>query len=571
MDELDLLLLEAAASAMAPANMVPSSSAPAPAAARGSPPFEDKLVLSDSVLPSASSPPAAVLNLSPSPQLFLPPAPASVAAASVSRGVGTTTDASFSSSEEEYASGDLDSSSSDGFSWQEGRARHAEAWVSSGHPELCEHMLYAFIEPPVHPDDVSAAIRAALLQVALLVPVDLLPSSHGAMLLRAASVESRDELRRLSPIAGDGFSISLQRQDETANRFFRVLTWLAFVAVVDFPLEHWYEEKIKDCFRAFSELAEIDPECLTGEHFGTLRLLLEVNDRLELPFELRISARCGVGRDGAVAKILPIKIWPREYQLDSRGRLASFFGPPAPPSAGPSLGPPGPFNRGQQRRPQPNYYSSMYPPLPRHDAPQHGRNRSLLFDPLATLNKATVAVNRRLRFPASCLGVAVLSISLLARASSSSATGGSAPASPRTACVADAREIIPAAASAAKFARPPITYRRRCRVVLPAPAPCRRRGQPKPKPSAPTRASSRLAAKAPTHFIDMTAQAIQQKALLNSLSSCSKELKRHVSKWDILSRNCLPLNSSELRKLITAAKLDTVDVGPVVVAHGNNA
>jgi hypothetical protein len=69
----------------------------------------------------------------------------------------------------------------------------------------------------------------------------------------------------------------------------------------------------------------------------------------------------------------------------------------------------------------------------------------------------------------------------------------------------------------------------------------------------------------------MTAQAIQQKALLNSLSSCSKELKRHVSKWDILSRNCLPLNSSELRKLITAAKLDTVDVGPVVVAHGNNA
>ena len=126
-------------------------------------------------------------------------------------------------------------------------------------------------------------------------------------------------MRLLSPIAGEGFTIFLQKPEETVNRFFRVPTWLAFVAVVDFSLEHWYEDKIRECSRAFAAVAEIDPLCLMGEHFGPLRLLLEVNDRLELPFELRISAKNGVGHDGAVAKILPIRVWPREYQLNSRG------------------------------------------------------------------------------------------------------------------------------------------------------------------------------------------------------------------------------------------------------------
>ena len=70
--------------------------------------------------------------------------------------------------------------------------------------------------------------------------------------------------------------------------------WLAFVSVDWFPNEHWYVEKIKDCFSGFAEVAEIDPECLTGDNFGPLWLLLEVNDRLEIPRELRISCKRGV-------------------------------------------------------------------------------------------------------------------------------------------------------------------------------------------------------------------------------------------------------------------------------------
>lgn len=167
------------------------------------------------------------------------------------------------------------------------------------------------------------------------------------MLLRCNSLAERDALHLHSPIACNGSELFLQKPEETSNHFFCVPTWLAFVFIVDFPNEHWYESKIKECFSGFCEVTEIDPVCLTGNNFAWLRLLLEVNDRLEIPFEIKISAKKGVGRAGCVAKILPIRVWPREYQLDSRGNLARIFGPPPPPGPGPNLGPPGPFSHNQ--------------------------------------------------------------------------------------------------------------------------------------------------------------------------------------------------------------------------------
>lgn len=154
----------------------------------------------------------------------------------------------FESLGDEYASGELDSSSSDGFSWHEGRARHVDTWVSPGHADLTERLLFAFIEPSVPVDEVSAFIRNALRLVAPLLPVDLLPSSRGAMLLRCESVGDHDSLHLHNPISLDGSQLILQKPEETSNRFYRIPTWLAFVAVTDFPNEHRYESKIKAYF-----------------------------------------------------------------------------------------------------------------------------------------------------------------------------------------------------------------------------------------------------------------------------------------------------------------------------------
>jgi hypothetical protein len=113
-----------------------------------------------------------------------------------------------------------------------------------------------------------------------------------------------------------------------------------------------------------------------------------------------------------------------------------------------------------------------------------------------------------------------------------------------------------------------ITYQRRPRDKASAPA---SRGRSTHQAVPPRRASSRLAGKAPSNFIDMTTQAVQRKALLNSLSGCSKELKKHIKKRDILSRNNLPLSATELRKLVSAAQLDLGDGGAAAVDSSANA
>jgi len=53
----------------------------------------------------------------------------------------------------------------------------------------------------------------------------------------------------------------------------------------------------------------------------------------------------------------------------------------------------------------------------------------------------------------------------------------------------------------------------------------------------------------------MTSQAVQRKALLNSLNGCSVKLKKHVTSRNILSRNRMPIGAAELRKLVSAAML----------------
>lgn len=95
-------------------------------------------------------------------------------------------------------------------------------------------------------------------------------------------------------------------------------------------------------------------------------------------------------------------------------------------------------------------------------------------------------------------------------------------------------------------------------VVQPLP-PAKRTAKPTTRRSrslaAPSRHSERIAAKTGGNFVDMTAQASKRKALLNSLSSCSASLKKHVNKRSILSRNKLPIGVSELRKLVAAASV----------------
>ena len=58
---------------------------------------------------------------------------------------------------------------------------------------------------------------------------------------------------------------------------------VAFVSAKDFPNDHWYEGKIKECFAGFANAAKIDSIHLSDDDFLPLRLLLEVNNRPVIP------------------------------------------------------------------------------------------------------------------------------------------------------------------------------------------------------------------------------------------------------------------------------------------------
>ncbi|CAN6298281.1 unnamed protein product [Urochloa humidicola] len=128
------------------------------------------------------------------------------------------------------------------------------------------------------------------------------------MLLRFASPADKEHVRMFSSIQHAGSELKLERPQEMDNRFFRTPDWLAYVAVVDYPPEHWHDvEHIKNSFRGFSNVMEIDPLCLTGFDYSPLRLVLEITHRLEIPSEIWVDAEHSE-LGGSIVQIMPVRI-----------------------------------------------------------------------------------------------------------------------------------------------------------------------------------------------------------------------------------------------------------------------
>lgn len=241
-------------------------------------------------------------------------------------------DAFDDDSKEEVESDAFDGSFSFELSW-EGRAHSVNVWLSPRRYEMLDRLLFAYIDPPIPLAKVSGFLRAALAMVEPLMSVKFLPTTWGGMLFRCEDLVVRDTLRSHNPIFHEGDQPSMQRPNECSNRFYWVLPWLAYVHVLYFPNERWYDDKIKKAFAVFYEVVEIDPNCLTSDNFGTPCLLLEVNERLEIPYEVNVSTRLGCRRFGGVTRVRPICVWDRSDQLDDDGNLTPFFrhGPTRPP------------------------------------------------------------------------------------------------------------------------------------------------------------------------------------------------------------------------------------------------
>lgn len=108
--------------------------------------------------------------------------------------------------------------------------------------------------------------------------VELLPSSRGAMLLRFHSMDDRETALHYSPIHHGHGRVTLERSEDTCNRFFRVLPWLRYLSVTDYPIEHWTTEHLSSAFGCLGHVREIDPSYVSGYNFSSVRLVMELED-----------------------------------------------------------------------------------------------------------------------------------------------------------------------------------------------------------------------------------------------------------------------------------------------------
>ena len=246
-----------------------------------------------------------------------------------------------------------------------------------------------------------------------------------------------------------------------------------------------------------------------------------------------------------------------------------FFGPPAPPASGPSLGPRGPLSNLQQQRPQQHLYSLAFPP---HSSQSHDGPLQRAFDPLGLF--AELATPATSSSASSALSAQALTASALVLACAVAGLG-TVPTTGLGAAQLPNPSNTLSSTSAAR-SKPLITYqRRRARPAVRTPlVPVARRGRPRRATTAldspaaggnaVRRTSARLAAKASGAFVDTSSQAVQRKALLNSLNGCSVKLKKHVTSRNILSRNQMPIGAADLRKLVSAAMLGDNNIHQMV-------
>ncbi|CAL4982690.1 unnamed protein product [Urochloa decumbens] len=436
--------------------------------------------------------------------------------------------------------------------------------MPEGNMERAHRIAYAFVHDDAPTGNVAPYIRAAIFAAAPGAHFRLFPSSRGTMALRFDSKAMRDYVVDQSPLLHDEGRIDLERSEEGDNRFQFQPEWLALAAATGFPDEHWDEAGIRAAFRKVSNVVEIDPDCLPVEPDGepldcsSIRVLVERFRPSDLPDDIYVgNPSDGLG---TMFNVETLRVWRREEQLDGQGSLRPFFRrPPTPgPNAFNGPPPPGPWTRhglGPAGGGPAFPYGGLPPPLlgPNRfngldavDSLLRAAYRMMAFSLLRPLNLPVILTSTPVpplpNSPSSTPATILLGLPWYPQASAS-------PPPPPPPSPADTPPSPP----------PPATS--------PAAAPSRRGRRPRSTTStvAASRNSSRIAAQAPTHFVDSTAKAMQRKALRKSLANCSNDLKRHVASRRIFKRKN-PIGALDLRRLAKAAGLSCADQRAVALA-----
>lgn len=154
---------------------------------------------------------------------------------------------------------------------------------------------------------------------------ELLPSGRGVMLLRFRSPAHQDHVVQLSPIFHDEAPLTLERLVDTGNLFNRTPRWLAYIALHDFPLEHWFPENIAAVVSCFNTVIRIDRMCLTEYDFTDVHLVVDLHHRVDIPGDVWLHNPVG---SGCIIGAEHRAVWPWAGPIGPQGQLVDEISPP---------------------------------------------------------------------------------------------------------------------------------------------------------------------------------------------------------------------------------------------------
>jgi hypothetical protein len=134
-------------------------------------------------------------------------------------------------------------------------------------------------------------------------------SARGVGVIAFRTKEARDQAVAMSPITYCNNAITIEPHEAADNRFFAFYSLYAEIAVEDYPLEHWEEERIREALGGIGNVCCIDPDCLEGGDFTSVRAVLRLDSINEIPDKLLVRNHSG---PACIARVHLLRSWHSE-------------------------------------------------------------------------------------------------------------------------------------------------------------------------------------------------------------------------------------------------------------------
>ena len=184
------------------------------------------------------------------------------------------------------------------------RRSMAEAHVDNGDYDDARVFAYVYLEHAVHSPHLF--IRQAMEQACDAPAFQLAASARGAGVMVFNTPKEREEVVARSPITHDGNTLTIERHEEADNRFYAFYRVYAEIAAVDFPLEHWDEERARGALGAIGNVCCLDPACFGGGDYTSMRAVVRLDHHQEIPDQLLVRNHNG---PASIANVYAIRTW----------------------------------------------------------------------------------------------------------------------------------------------------------------------------------------------------------------------------------------------------------------------